>query len=114
MKSEFLRVMKGKAKDGTLKTVWQDWKWIWSFSRRRKLSIFFYTLCGILSSALGLLAAVVSKYMIDAIVAMELQPLLWYCAAMVGSVVLGVAFQSMTSRFAARLSIDMLTDVQSR
>lgn len=114
MKSEFIQTMKKKAKDGTLRTVWKDWKWIWSFSRRRKWAVLGYTLCGIFSSGLGLLAGVVSKYMIDAIVAMELRPLLWYIVAMVGSVVLGVAFQSMTSRFSARLHIDMLTDVQQQ
>ena len=114
MKSEFISTIKKKAKDGTLRTVWKDWKWIWSFSRRRKWAVLGYTLCGIFSSCLGLLAGVVSKYMIDAIVAMELGPLLWYILAMVGSVVLGVTFQSLTSRFSARLHIDMLTDVQQQ
>lgn len=112
MKSEFVQTMKEKAKAGTLKGIWRDWKWIWSFTKRRKLAVVGYTLCGILSSTLALAAGVVSKYMIDAIVSMELDRLLWYCAAMVGSVVLGLAFQSFTSRFSARLSIDMLTDVQ--
>lgn len=112
MKSEFIDTMKDKAKKGTLKDLWRDWKWIWGFTRKRKLAVLGYALCGILSSGLVLAAGVVSKYMIDAIVAMELDRLVLYCAAMVASVVLGLAFQSFTSRFAARLSIDMLTDVQ--
>lgn len=112
MKSEFIRTMKSKAKDGTLKQLWRDWKWIWGFSRNRRWSVVLYTLCGILSSGLGLLAGVVGKYMIDAIVAMELSRLLFYICAMLLSAALGVVFQSLTSRFAARLSIDMLGDVQ--
>lgn len=112
MKSEFILTMKKKAADGTLKTVWQDWKWIWSFTGKRKLPVILFTLCGILSSGLSLLAGVVSKYMIDAIVAMELDRLLLYCVAMIGSAALGVAFQSMTSRSSAKLSIDMLGDIQ--
>ncbi len=110
--SEFIRIMGRKAKDGTLKTVWQDWKWIWSFSRRRWPSVVLYTLFGILSSALSLGAGVLSKYMIDAIVAMELAPVLWYCGGLIGCAALGVAFSSMTSRFAAKLDVDMLGDVQ--
>lgn len=112
MRSEFIRTLRTKAKDGTLKTVWQDWKWIWRFSHKHRGAVVLYTLCGILSSGLSLVAGVISKYMIDAIVAMELDRLLLYCCGMIGSVVLGVAFQSVVSRFSARLSIDMLTDIQ--
>ena len=110
--SEFFRRMRQKAKDGTLKGVWQDWKWIWSFSRRRWLSVTLYTLFGILSSGLALVAGVLGKYLIDAIIAMDLSRLSLYCLLTVISAVLSVAFQSMTSRFSAKLGIDMLSDVQ--
>ncbi len=112
MRSEFIRTLRSKAKDGTLKTVWQDWKWIWQFSRRHRGRVALYTLCGILSSGLALVAGVISKHMIDAIIAMELERMVLYCCCMLGSVVLSVAFQSAVSRFSARLSIDMLTDIQ--
>lgn len=112
--SEFLETIRSKAKDGTLRTLWQDWKWIWSFSRRRRGAVIAYTLFGILSSGLGLVAGVVGKYMIDAIISMDLSRLAMYCLLTVISAVLGVAFQSMTARFSARLSIDMLGDVQEK
>ena len=112
MKSEFVQVMKKKAREGTIKQLWRDWKWIWRFTRNRRGAVVLYTLCGILSSGLGLLAGVVSKYMIDAIIAMDMSRLLFYVCAMIFSAALGVAFQSMTSRFSARLNIDMLGDVQ--
>ncbi len=112
--SDFLKAMRQKKKDGTLKAVWNDWKWIWSFSRRRWGAVVLYTLFGILSSGLGLVAGVVGKYMIDAIIAMDLSRLSLYCGLTIASAVLGVAFQSLTSRFSARLSIDMLGDVQEQ
>ena len=112
--SEFVRRIKEKAKDGTLKGVWQDWKWIWSFSRRRWFAVTLYTLCGILSSGLALVAGVLGKYLIDAIIAMNLSRLSFYCLLTVVSAVLGVAFQSVTTRFSAKLGIDMLTDVQQK
>ena len=112
--SEFLRTVRKKAKDGTLKALWKDWLWIWSFSRHRWGAVVLYTLCGIGSVGLGLVASVVSKYMIDAIVSMELQPLLFYCALMVVSAALAIAFQSFTSRFATKLSIGMHNDVQAK
>ena len=112
--SEFFREMKIKSKNGTLKTVWQDWLWIWSFSRKRWVSVVLYTLCGILSSAMGLVGGVLSKYLIDAIVSMNLSNLLWLCVLLLASAGLTVAFQSFTSRFAVRLSITMHNDVQAK
>lgn len=112
--SELIRELKQKAKDGTLKQVWTDWRWIWSFSRRRWGSVLLYTLFGIAGSAFGLASGVISKYMIDSIVALDLSRLLLYIGLLLGCAALSVIFQSMTSRFAARLSIAMHNDVQAR
>lgn len=106
--------MKKKSKDGTMKGIWKDWLWIWSFSRRRWGSVVLYTLCGICSVGMGLAASVVSKYLFDAIDARELQPLLTYCILTVVSAAASIAFQSFTSRFAAKLAIGMHNDVQAK
>lgn len=112
--SDFVRTMRKKAKDGTLKGVWQDWLWIWSFSRRRWGSVVLYTLCGMGSSGLALVSGVISKYMIDAIVSLNLSRLMNYCIGLVLSAAAAVAFQSFTSRFATKLNIGMQNDVQAR
>lgn len=105
--------MERKVKDGTFKSMWRDWKWIWSFSARHRGAVILYTLFGILSSALGLAAGVLGKYMIDAIVSLDTQRLVPCCILTVVSAALGVAFQSLTSRFSAKLSIRMHNDVQA-
>lgn len=112
--SYFLRTLGQKVKDGTLKSVWQDWLWIWTFSRHRWGSVLLYTLCGIGSVGMGLAASVVSKYMFDAIDSRQLQPLLTYCVLMVISAAAAIAFQSFTSRFSAKLAIGMHNDVQAK
>ena len=103
--SEFVATVKKKAKDGTLKSIWRDWLWIWSFSRQRWGSVVLYTLCGIGSVGMGLAASVVSKYLFDAIDARQLQPLLTYCILTVISAAAAIAFRSFTSRFSAKLAI---------
>ena len=105
--------MKQKAKDGSLKSVWADWKWIWSFTKKRRGAVVLYTLFGILSSALGLMSGVLGKYLIDSIIALDMNRLLWCCVFTVSSAALGVAFQSLTSRFSAKLSVNMHNDVQA-
>ena len=112
--SAFFRTVKKKANGGTLKGIWKDWLWIWSFSRHRWGAVVLYTLCGIGSVGMGLVASVVSKYLFDAIDARQLQPLLTYCVLTVISAVAAIAFQSFTSRFSARLAIGMHNDVQAK
>ncbi len=112
--SQALRMLRQRARDGTLKQVWQDWKWIFSFTRDRWGSIVLYTLFGMGSSAIGLVAAVASKYMIDSIVSLDMQRLLPIAVVMVVSGALAVGFRALTTRFSARLGVTMLQDVQSR
>jgi len=112
--SSFTKTINEKAKNGTLKSVWKDWLWIWSFSRHRWVAVVLYTLCGIGSVGLGLTASVVSKYMFDAIDSRQLQPLLTYCVLTAVSAAAAIVFQSFTSRFSAKLSISMHNDVQAK
>ena len=93
--------------------MWKDWLWIWSFSRKRWGAVVLYALFGIGANALGLMSGVVSKYMIDSIVALDMSRLLLYCGLLLASAALSVAFQSMASRFSTKLSIAMHNDVQA-
>lgn len=113
-RSTFVKIMRKKAQDGTLGSVWKDWLWIWSFSKHRKKAVVLYTLCGIGSVGLGLVASVISKYMFDAIDTRQLQPLVTYSILTVISAAAAILFQSFTSRFSAKLTIGMHNDVQAK
>ena len=110
--SQALRILIQRLKSGTLGEVWQDWKWIWSFSRGHRGAIVLYTLCGIFSSTLSLVSGVVSKYLIDSIVSRDLSGLTALIPLLIASAVVSVAFRSLTTRLSAKLSIAMHNDVQ--
>ena len=61
---ESLDILIGKWKDGTFSEIIDDWKWIFSYSKRYKGAIAFYTILGIFSTSMGLVGSVASKYMI--------------------------------------------------
>ena len=48
-------------KDGTFGEILDDWRWIFTYSKRYKLAILFYTLLGIVSTSFGLAASVAGK-----------------------------------------------------
>ncbi len=110
--SQALRILRDKMKDGSLRDILRDWKWILSFAGDRWPRILIYTLLGILSSALGLATGVAGKYLIDCIVSMDRQRLPLLAGLMVISTLLALGLGSITSRFSARLGVTMRNDVQ--
>lgn len=110
--SQAVQILRRRMKDGTFREIWEDWKWIFSFSRGRWVSILLYTLFGIASSGIALASGVVSKYLIDCIVAFDRPRLLPLAALMAATAVFSVVFRSLTARFSAKLGITMRNDVQ--
>ena len=62
-----LHTLRKRWTDGTFSDILADWKWIFSYSKRYKLAILFYTLLGVSSTSFGLVASVAGKYAIDII-----------------------------------------------
>ena len=112
--SQTVRMLRQRAKDGTLKEVFQDWLWIWSFSRGRWGAVVLYTLFGIGSSLLGLASGVIGKYLIDCIVSRDGKALLPLAALTMAAAGLSMGLRMLTTRFSAKLNIAMHNDVQAK
>ena len=112
--SEAVRLLGQRIRDGSLKDVLKDWKWIFSFCRGRWGSIILYTLCGICTSVITLVSGVASKYLIDCIVDMDLQRLLPLAGLMVVTAALAVGIRSLTNRYGAKLNIAMHNAVREK
>lgn len=99
--------------DGTFRDFWRDWKWIFSFSKKYKKAIILYTLMGIGSTTLGLISAVVSKYLIDIVTGYQFDMLGMLAFLMVFSTILSLTFSSLVNRYSAKLSIYVNNDIQA-
>ena len=102
-----------KINDGTIRTVIDDWKWIFTFTKRYKPFVIFYTILGILSSTLSLGASWVSAKMIDIITNHQADKLWLLITIMVGSTLFSLAFSSIMSRVSTKISIYVNNDIQS-
>lgn len=110
--SEFLNTMKTRWKDGTFSEILDDWKWIFTYSRKYKGPIVFYILLGVLSTTLGLAGAVTSKYVIDIITGHQASKLWLLITVSVSSTLLGLVLNSLLGRILLKLSIRINNDVQ--
>lgn len=113
VKSEALQVMLNTIYDGTFKEFLGDWKWIFSFSKKYRLIIFFYTFVGIFSSSLSLAAAYVSKTLINIIVGREISKVWILLGTMIGMTVFSLLLSSVNSRIFTKISIYVNNDIQA-
>lgn len=104
--------LKDLVRGDNLKDILHNWKWILTFTRRHWAGVAGLTLFGLLSSALNLAAAIITKNLIGSIIAMDLDRLVPMAVLMVLSAALSVAFQSAASRYSARLSTTMHQEIQ--
>ena len=100
-------------KEGTFGEILDDWRWIFSYSKKYKGAILFYTLLGIASTSFGLVGSVASKYMIDIVTGYQTNKLPVLLIIMVGSSLFSLLFSSVISRISARLSIFINNDIQA-
>ena len=82
---ETLDILIARWRNGTFGEIWDDWKWIFTYSRRYKGAILFYLILGIISTTLGLVGSIAGKYMIDIITGYQVTKLWIMVVVMVGS-----------------------------
>ncbi|MBR4910507.1 MAG: ABC transporter ATP-binding protein [Clostridia bacterium] len=112
LKSDALQAIINKIYDGTFKEFLGDWKWIFSFSKKYRVIVIFYTLVGIFGSSMALGAAYLSKILINIIVGQKTDKLWLLIGGMVGMTVFSLLLSSLSSRIFTRISIYVNNDIQ--
>lgn len=110
---ESLQTLHRRWKDGTFGEIIDDWKWIFSYSRKYWKAILFYIFLGVFSTSLGLVSSVASKYLIDIITGYQTSKLVTMIVIMVGSSLFSMVFSSVISRVSTKLSIYINNDIQA-
>lgn len=113
LKSKFVQILCNKLDDGTFREFFADWKWIFSYSEKYRWVIAVYTIMGMLSTTLGLVSSVASKYLIDIITGYQFDKLWLLALIMVFSLLSSLVFSSVVSRISAKISIYVNNDIQA-
>ena len=108
-----LHKLRAKVKDGTYREILDDWKWIFTYTKRHKGAVVFYTILGLLSSTLAMVSSVATKYVIDIITSRQTEKLALLIAIVVGGAVFALVFRSVINRLSVKLSININNDIQA-
>lgn len=112
MSFESLNRLIGSMRDGTFSEIWEDWQWIFQYSKAYRWQIIVYVLLGVLSTTLGLASSVAGKYLIDIITGYQTDKLLFLALVMVGTALSGIILNNLTNRIVAKLNVNINNDVQ--
>ena len=110
---ETLKKLIASLKDGSIKEMIAEWKWILGYSRRYKKAIAFYMFLGIFSTVFGLISAVASQKLIDIVTGKQTDRLLVMAVVMVAMALFSLIFNSVISRVSLKISIDIQNDIQA-
>ncbi|MBQ6272865.1 MAG: ABC transporter ATP-binding protein [Oscillospiraceae bacterium] len=108
-----LHTLRQRKKEGTFREILEDWRWIFSYTRRHKTAVVFYTLLGIFSTSFALVASVAGKELIDIITGYKTDKLGLLIAILLGSAGFSLLFSNLISRISAKLSININNDIQA-
>ncbi len=108
-----LSILYKRYKEGTFGEIIDDWKWIFSYSKRYKGAIVFYTLLGVISSTLSLAAGVLSKYIIDIVTGYKIEKLSILITLMVSSSLFSIVFSNVLNRVSTKLKLKIHHEIQA-
>ena len=112
LKSESVQKIINTIDDGTFREFLADWKWIFSFSKRYRWIIVFYTFVGIFGSTLSLGSAYVGRVLINIVIGQETGKLGLLIGAMLGMTAFSLLLSSVNSRIFTKISIYVNNDIQ--
>lgn len=109
----FTKKIRQKVRDGTLREMWREAKWISVYIRRYRAVIAIHILLGILGTVLSLLSSVAMKTLIDVVTGFQTGAI-WSAAAWMAGLLLGSAgMQAVSSRIAAIINIRVQNGIQA-
>lgn len=110
---EYIRCLRKRIREGTLKEIIQEMKWILQYSIRYKWAVLWYLLLGILSTGMGIGTGIVSKYIIDAVTGYDSSALLPAAAGYLFMNLFQIIINGVSSRVSARIRIFVRQEIQS-
>lgn len=109
---ESLEILVRKWMDGSINEIFDDWRWIFSYTKKYKWAVVYVTILGLVSTTMGLISSITSKYLLDIITGYKSEYLWLLVAIMVGSTLFSLIIGNMMNRFNLKLSIDINNAIQ--
>lgn len=100
-----------KIKEGLLKEMYIEARWMWKYISRYKFAVLFYLILGITSTFMGLGGSILSKYLIDAVTGADKNNIGIIAVGIVLMAIGGIVIGAISSRISTKISIKVNNEI---
>lgn len=112
MKEKLLFIIK-RIKEGRLKEMIRQTKWIYGYARRHWIAMIFYTVLGMVSTVIALISSLVSRDLVDIITGHQTGALIATFASMIGLGVGATVLNMLTSFATSWINMKVNNDIRA-
>lgn len=110
---EYIKDIIEKIKNGMLKEMYIEGKWIAKYIYKYKWGVVFYIFLGILGTILGLISSVFSKNLIDAVTGHDSENIGVIIATIIGMGLGSIILEAVTGRISAKINIKVGNEIRA-
>ena len=110
---ESIKMLIEKIKDGSIKEMWEEIKWMFSYGKNYKKEIVFYTILGVFSTVMSLISSVASKELINIVTGIQTNRALEMAVLMVSMSLFSLLFNQAMSRITLKINIRIQNEIQA-
>lgn len=108
-----IKKIKQKIKDGTVREMLRETRWIYQYGKKYKWAIAYYILIGILGIGMGLIGSIASKYLIDAVTGHDSSNIGIIIGIIIGMAVGGIVTDAVTNRISTKINLKVTNEIQA-
>ena len=108
----FIRNAAERVQRGDLTEIYEEIRWMYQYIKKYRLWIFFYVAVGSLGVVMSLGSSVVSKYLIDVVMARRISELAGQAALMTAIVAGNIAISAAVSRLSAKITVSVQNEMR--
>lgn len=102
-----------RIKDGMLKEMYIEAKWMYKYVEKYKWGVVFYIVLGILETAMGLVSSVASKNLIDAVTGYDSGGIGMAVAIIIGMSIGTIVVNAITSRISTKINVKVGNEIRA-
>lgn len=110
---ESLKMIWKKIRDGSIREMWEEFKWMFSYGKNYKKEIIFYTFLGVFSTVMSLVSAIASKELINIVTGIQTSRAAEMAILMVSMALFSLLFNQAMSRITLKINIRIQNEIQA-
>lgn len=110
---ESIKIIINKIRDGSIKQMWIEFKWMFSYAKKYKKEIAFYIFLGMFSTVMSLVSSIASKELIDVVTGHNISGAPMIAIVMISMALFSLFFNSLMSRITLKINIRIQNDIQA-